>query len=262
MKGRVLITGASSGIGRALAVRFAKAGHDLVLVARNRAALEVLAADLARDHGTEVTVIDGDLSEQSSVDRTLGRLAASGLDIDVLVNNAGFGIHGRSPEIDLALETRLVHLQIDAMLALTKAVLPGMLARDRGSILNVASVYSFAPAPFQATYGACKAFIYAYSASLAEELRGSGVTVTVVAPGSTRTAFRQRAGIRGPDDHDSGMSADAVAYVAYEALMSGRHLVIPGLHNRLFVLLMRIIPRAFHGRLVRRINRVRGVDKG
>jgi len=252
----VLITGASSGIGRSLAVRFARARHALVLVARDEAALNALATELRRDHGVKVDVFTCDLSDSAATAALPGRVAAAGLSVSILVNNAGFGIHGAFEGTAVADELRMVRVQLDALLVLTKAFLPPMLARGEGKILNVASVYSFAPVPFQSVYGACKMFMYAFSEALALETRDRGITVTTLAPGSTRTAFRTRAGVRAKTEN-KGMSADDVAEDGYRGLMAGKRVVVPGGWNRVFVRVCGLIPRGWVAPFVRRINGVR-----
>ena len=179
--------------------------------------------------------------------------------VDILVNNAGFGVKGDFAETDLADELKMLDVQLAAMLKLTKAVLPGMIARKTGRILNIASVYSFSPVPKQSVYSACKAFILSFSSALREEVKDKGVTVTVVCPGITQTEFRIRAGIA--DKKNSGMTAEAVARIAVEAMLKGKHIVVPGAQNRLFVFLARHLPLSMMARMVRYINNRRGVNQ-
>jgi hypothetical protein len=185
-------------------------------------------------------------------------LEREGIPVAVLVNNAGFGIHGPFVKTDLDRELALVRLQIDALLHLTKAVLPGMLHRRAGRILNVASVYSYAPVPHQAVYAACKAFMLSFAASLAAELEGTGISVTSLCPGITATAFRTRAGMREKRSWLS-MDAETVAAAACEALMAGRAVVVPGRINRLYVAASRFMPHRAFARLTGRVNRRRGL---
>jgi short-subunit dehydrogenase len=252
-----LVTGASSGIGRAIAEGLAARGYDLALAARDRAALDRLAADLAMTHRIVTYVVNVDLSTEAGVERLLTELDAAGKTVDVLVHNAGFGVHGAFAGSDLASEHRMVALQLGAFLTLTKRLLPGMIERGFGRILTVSSVYAFSPVPAQSVYGGCKAFLYNASAALRDELRGTGVTVTVLAPGSTRTEFRSRAGVREKRPGGSGMPAAEVAEQGLEAMERGRLLSVPGFANKLFVFVSRRLPAAWVAPILRRINGVR-----
>jgi short-subunit dehydrogenase len=250
----VAITGASSGIGRALALEFAARGFDLLLVGRDRDALEAVEAE-CRDYGAMTGISTTDLADGKAVDK----LAASFKNVDILVNNAGFGVKGDFAETDLDDELKMLDVQITAMLKLTKAVLPGMIARKTGRILNIASVYSFSPVPKQSVYSACKAFLLSFSSALREEVKDKGITVTVVCPGITQTEFRTRAGIA--DKKNSGMTAEAVARISVEATLRGKHIVVPGTQNRFFVFLARHLPQSLMARIVRIINNHRGVNQ-
>jgi short-subunit dehydrogenase len=190
-----IVTGASSGIGRALALEFAGGGFNLFLTGRNEKALAEVAAECSRKFHVETKVFTADLSRIEGIDSVVAALRANPNRYEVLVNNAGFGIHGDFASTDIDQELQLVQVQIAASLKLTKAVLPSMIARRSGKVLSVASVYSFAPVPFQSVYSASKAFLLSFSSSLRNELEGTGVTVTVFCPGITQTEFRSRAGI-------------------------------------------------------------------
>ena len=251
----VAITGASSGIGRALALEFAARGSDLLLIGRDSDALEAVEEKCEEDYGVKTQVFITDLADGEKVDE-LGR---SFENVDILVNNAGFGVKGDFAETHLDDELKMLDVQITAMLKLTKAVLPGMIARKTGRILNIASVYSFSPVPKQSVYSACKAFILSFSSALREEVKDKGITVTVVCPGITQTEFRTRAGI--VDKKNSGMTAEAVARIAVEATLKGKHIVVPGAQNRLFVFLARHLPHSLMARVVRFINNRRGVNQ-
>lgn len=252
-----LITGASSGIGRALAVEFAARGFSLVLTGRDQPALDAAARTCRESHKVEVRVHAAELSDAKAVGRLVETI--KDLPIELLVNNAGFGIKGEFAETDIDSELQMVDVQVTAMLRLIKAVLPSMIASSSGRILNIASVYSVASVPRQSIYSACKAFLLSFSTTLSEELRGTGVTVTVCLPGVTRTEFRRRAGIT--DRGASGMTPEAVAQRAALATMSGRHVVTPGWQNRLFVFAARHLPARVTSRLVRLINDRRGVNR-
>lgn len=255
-----VITGASSGIGKALALEFAAKGYNLFLTARNEQALRAVAADCGRQFQVETEIHLADLSDPKAVDDLIGALSSKPVEIEILVNNAGFGVRGDFSQTDLQPELNMLNVQLAAALKLTKALLPGMLARKTGRILNVASVYSFAPVPFQAVYSACKAFLLSFSAALREELKGSGVTVTTLCPGTTQSEFRSRAGIR-ERDKTVGATAQAVARIAARQTLKGKSLVVPGLSNRLFVHLSRHLPFNVVAHVVRLINNARGVNQ-
>src|SRR3989441_1319577 len=252
-----IITGASSGIGKALAFEFAAGGFNVLLIARNRAALAEVAAECSDKYRVETEVVLADLSRMDSIDTLITSLASKPRRYEVLVNNAGFGIHGDFASTDIEQNIQLLNVQLTAALRLIKAVLPSMLLRRSGRILNIASVYSYSPVPFQSAYGAFKAFLLSFSSSLQNELKGTGVHVTVFCPGVTQTEFRSRAGI-GEKRQDSGMTAQAAAHIAYVETMRGKHGVVPGFLNRLFVLFAQVLPGWSVPSLVRFINRQRG----
>ncbi len=254
-----LITGASSGIGAALARRFAAGGHDVVLCARDEGRLKALAGDLEDRCGVRAAVIVADLAAPEAVDGVMRALAAKDLTVDVLVNNAGFGVHGTFLGTDLASELRMVDVQIGALLRLTKLLVPPMIARGFGGVLNVASVYSFSPVAFQAVYGGCKSFLYSFSEALANETAGTGLSITLLCPGSTKTEFRMRAGVKEKKPGGKGMSAEVVADAGYQGLLRGKRIVVPGMHNRLFVAIARHAPATTVAAFLRVINRFRGM---
>jgi short-subunit dehydrogenase len=255
--GWAIITGASSGIGKALAFEFAAGGFNLLLAARNEAALNEVATQCRSKHGVETEVVASDLSCNESLDQLISALNHDSRQFEVLANNAGFGIHGDFASTDIDQNIQLVNVQLTAALRLTRTVLPGMIARHSGRILNVASVYSYSPVPFQSVYAACKAFLLSFSSALQNEIKGTGVTVTVFCPGVTQTEFRSRAGI-GEKREDSGMTAEAAARIAYRETLRGTHIVIPGFANRLFAVASRILPTEVISNLIRFINRQRG----
>ena len=253
-----LITGASSGIGRALAKRFAKAGYDLALVARDADRLKAVADECLVQSGAVVKVIAEDLSLPGAGRKVFEALG--NLEPDALVNNAGFGVHGPFAETDARSELAMVRVQVDAVLELTKAVLPGMIRRGRGGILNIGSVYCFAPVPEQAIYASTKSFLLSFSQSLSGELGGTGVHVTLVCPGITRTEFRQRAGMQ-DSGKIRGATSEHVADAAYRAFVAKRKIVVLGGASKLFVGLARWLPGRLFLPLMRSINRYRGIKK-
>jgi short-subunit dehydrogenase len=252
-----IITGASSGIGRALAREFATGGFNLVLTGRNEAALTGVAEECRRDSRVTTEVIPAELSDSQDTDRLVAAIRGQSRRYEVLVNNAGFGVHGKFSETRIDNEVNLVSVQLAAALKLTKAVLPGMIERHAGRILNVGSVYCYSPVPFQSVYSACKAFLLSFSAAIRSELSGTGVTVTVFCPGITQTEFRSRAGIA-EKNKSSGMSAEAAARIAFRETMRGTAVIVPGLPNKLFVAVAKILPNSTFAGIVRYINRLRG----
>jgi short-subunit dehydrogenase len=251
-----IITGASSGIGRALALEFAAGGFNVFLTARNEAALAEVARECCDRYRIETEVVPADLSDPKATDRLIAALESEPRRYEVLVNNAGFGIHGDFASADIEENIRLLHVQLTAALKLTRAVLPSMVSRGSGKILNVASVYSFSPVPFQSVYSASKSFLLSFSSSLRNELSGTGVSVSVLCPGVTQTEFRSRAGI-GEKQEGSGMTAEAAAHIAYIQTMRGKHIIVPGFVNRVFVFFARHLPLGIATHLIRIINRKR-----
>jgi short-subunit dehydrogenase len=250
-----LVTGASAGIGRELAAILAREGHDLVLVARREDELTTLAGELKERYGADARVIPADLAQPDAAQLLVDELGASAT-VDVLVNNAGFGGHGSFAERTRDEDLRMIAVNVTALTDLTKLVLPGMVARGRGRILNVASTAAFQPGPFMAVYYASKAYVLSFSEALAEEVRGSGVTVTCLCPGVTITEFQQVAGVeditlnKGP----LAMTATAVAEAAYKGLARGKRLVIPGVHNKIGAQSVRVTPRGLILKVVRRLH--------
>jgi len=257
--GWAIVTGASSGIGKALAFEFARGGFHVFLTGRNETALAQIARECAKSFHVSVEFASADLSRLDSIDTLISAITSKSRRYEVLVNNAGFGIHGEFASTDLDQELQLLNVQLAAALKLTKAILPSMIARRSGKILNVASVYGFAPVPSQSVYSACKAFLLSFSSSLRNELEGTGVTVTAFCPGITQSEFRARAGIA-VKNKNSGMTAEEAARIAYTETMRGKDIVVPGLPNRLFVLASRLLPSASFAKVVRLINRRRGLS--
>jgi len=247
-----LITGASGGIGLELARLFARDGYDLVLVARDQARLTALAGSLERDHRVSVRVVPKDLSKAQALEEIYAVLAKDGVHVAVLVNNAGFGLRGAFAETSLAAELEMMQLNMLALTHLTKLFLKSMLERRGGKILNLASTAGLQPGPLMAVYYATKAYVLSFSEALANELAGSGVTVTALAPGATETGFAATAQSQGSRLFRRGaMDAATVARIGYRGLMEGRTLVIPGLRNRILAFGVRLTPR----RVVTRISR-------
>ncbi|NIM05510.1 MAG: SDR family NAD(P)-dependent oxidoreductase, partial [Armatimonadetes bacterium] len=195
-KPTALVTGASSGIGYELARKFAGNGYDLVIVARNRQRLEDLAVLLHKDYGTNVVVLPKDLAAEPSAQEIVDYLKNEAIKIDILVNNAGFDVHGLFIDTDLERELQMIQVNLVTLTRLTKFLLPDMVEQGFGMVLNVGSIGSFVPSPLNAVYSATKAYVLSFSEAIAEELVGSGVSVTVLCPGTTRTEFQRRAGMQ------------------------------------------------------------------
>ena len=251
-----LITGASGGIGEELARLLAAGKHDLVLVARGQDKLEALSGELARTHGIQSRVLAADLADPSAPPRLFQTLQDRGVTVDVLVNNAGFGARGAYAEIDYQVEARMIQVNIAALAHLTRLFLPGMLARRNGKILNVASTAAYVPGPFMAVYYASKAFVLSFSEALAEETQGTGVTVTALVPGPTKTNFAATAGNQDSPLFRSGavMDAATVARVGYDGMMAGKRVAIAGLSNKLTVFSTRLAPRTTLAKITRGLN--------
>jgi len=245
-----VITGASSGIGLALAERWAAEGRELVLVARSREKLEAIAQDLGSRHGVRVDVVVADLADPAGPDAVVDALEAKGLEVETLINNAGAGWYGAFAATDLARDLAMVRLNVDAAVVLTKRLLPGMLARGRGHIVNVASIAAFAPGPRRAIYYATKAFLVSFSEGLLVELDGTGVAVTAVCPGPVTSGFHAAAGMRQqPGFYKRFMiPASVVADATWHGVQRRRFLVVPGFRHRVLFALVRWMPRG----LVRR----------
>lgn len=253
MKSTALVTGASGGIGLELARRFAGDGHDLALVARSEGKLHEIGEQLEKAHGIAATVIAADLSEPNAAGDIVDTLRAASIEIDTLVNNAGFALHGPFLDNDPRMQRNMLQVNVVALTQLTRLLLPPMVARGSGRILNVASTAAFAPGPLAAVYSATKSYVLSFSEALAEELRHSGVTVTALCPGPTRTGFSAAAGVDATRLYRRQMSSAEVARVGYEGLNSGRRVVIVGPTNKLLAQSIRISPRRMVTTIGRRL---------
>jgi uncharacterized protein len=236
-----LITGASSGIGVALASELARRGRDLTLVARRADRLRDLAEQLGGEHGVRVEWISCDVADPPARDRLASEVAERELVVDVLVNNAGIGTNGLFQELPVEGELQMVRLNVEAMLALCGAFVPGMVERGRGGVLNVASVSGFMPVPKQATYAASKAFVLTFTESLTLDLHGTGVTATALCPGPVKTEFGGI--IEGLPDR-LYVEPERVAREAIDGLEAGDRTVIPGGPNKMNAVFGRHAPRA------------------
>jgi hypothetical protein len=230
-----LVTGASSGIGAEFARQLAAKGYGVFLVARREDRLRELAAEIEREHGVKTEIQAADLMDAGAVERLPGQVAERGLDIQILVNNAGFTTVGdvhANPERQIG----MIRVNCEALVALTAAFLPGMVERGRGAIINVASTASFQPIPAQAVYAASKAFVRSFSEAISAEVKGTGVTITALCPGPVATEFVEAGGFKkGADELPSFLfsSAEDVAKAGIEGARKGKRVVIPGIGNRM-----------------------------
>ena len=241
--GWAVVTGASSGLGALFAERLAQRGMPLVLAGRDAVRLTEVRQRVQRlAPDVDVELVVGDLGTVAGVDALVGVL--DGRVVDVLVNNAGFGTYGPLQEIDPDRDRDLIAVNVDALVRLTHAVLPGMLARGHGRVLNVASTIAFQPGPFQATYGGSKAFVLSFSQALWAETRGSGVTVTALCPGATRTGFVDAldADVSQTAVYKQLAAPEPVVAAGLRAMDRGRPVVVPGLRNRLMATASRLSP--------------------
>lgn len=235
MTNTALITGASAGIGEELAKIHAEKGGDLILVARRKDRLEVLAANLRAEQGVRVQVIAADLAKKDAAKKLMAQVDALDVSVDVLINNAGFGSHGKFHEGGLEREQRMMQLNMVALTELSYYFAQGMVERGEGKILNVGSVAGFLPGPLQAVYYASKAYVNSFSQAIANELQGTGVTVTVLCPGPVATEFQEAGDLDGVKGFDLAADARSVALCGYRAMARGELLAINDRKIRVFL---------------------------
>ncbi|HEY6221570.1 MAG TPA: SDR family oxidoreductase [Candidatus Eisenbacteria bacterium] len=240
-----LVTGASSGIGWELARLLAEDGHDLVLVARSGEKLAEFGRELESSCHIGVRALVRDLADPDAAGSIANELARAGVVVDVLVNNAGLGVYGPFSETPAAREREMIQVNVAALTELTKRFLPSMLDRRRGRILNVASTAAFQPGPLMAVYYATKAYVLSFSEALANELEGSGVTVTALCPGPTVTNFQKDAGLERTRLFTSPLvtAPRTVAHAGIAGMKRGRRIVVPGIANKLLIQSVRFSPR-------------------
>ncbi|MGB3128475.1 MAG: SDR family oxidoreductase [Dehalococcoidia bacterium] len=250
--GYALVTGASSGIGYELAKVLAKDGKNLVIVARSQDKLEELKTEIENKYGTSVRVLPKDLSNPNAPQEIFSELEKDGVNMDVLVNNAGYGVYGMFSETDLREELAMIQVNATSLIHLTKLFLKQMLENKSGWILNVASLCSFLSSPLESVYCASKSLVLHFSEALAHELQGTGVTVTCLCPGLAKTEFHQRAHMENTRvAKRKMMDAAAVAEAGYKALKKGKVVVIPGLIFKTAPLFARFAPRNLVTKVVR-----------
>ncbi len=251
----VLITGASGGIGLELAKVFAQNNYNLILIARNEAKLNEIAADLSEKYHINTTVITKDLSDPKGSSEIFEEVKNKGLAVDILVNNAGFATSGAFYKLPIQDELNEIQLNITSLVELTHLFLPQMVDRKFGKILNVASTASFQPGPFMATYYATKSFVLSFSTAIASELNNTGVSVTTLCPGPTETNFDKRAGVSDlPLFNMRNSTAESVAKAGYDALMKNKLVIIPGFRNRFLAFASKFIPRKLGLNVVRKLQ--------
>lgn len=251
-----LITGASMGLGAEFARQFASEGYDLVLTARSADKLAALKKEVEGLHGIRAHVIVQDLTDPKAPIALHDAVRAAGLEVDVLVNNAGFGMYGLFYQSDLQTELDMIQVNITAVVHLTKLFLRDMVAHKRGRILNVASTAGFQPGPLQPVYYASKAFVLSFTEAIANELRGTGVTATALCPGPTPTEFQKRANVGKVRGLKLMMrvNPDAVVRAGYRGMIKGKPVVVPGALNNVLIFLLRLVPRRMVTSMVRRIQ--------
>jgi uncharacterized protein len=246
-----LITGASSGIGKALAENFAKAGYDVILTARSAAKMDALAADFEQRYGITATVIAADLEASSAAKELHAEIKRRGFTLSALVNNAGYGTYGMFQDTALERELAMMQLNMNVVVALTKLFLPDLIS-TRGKILNTASTAAFQPGPYMAVYYATKAFVLSFSEAIAAELADTGVTVTAICPGPTASGFQEKAEMR----HSKFVqgktlpTSEEIARKGFRAMQRGQRVYVPGFKNWLLAQVPRFTPRSLVTRIV------------
>ncbi|TWU46636.1 SDR family NAD(P)-dependent oxidoreductase [Rubripirellula reticaptiva] len=252
-----LVTGASSGIGWELAKQFASGGNDVVLVARSEGKLNELAKQISENQGVNTTVIPIDLAKQDAADQLCDQLGERSIQVDTLVNNAGFGALGKFAELSTDRQTEMLMVNVVSLTRLTRILLPQMLQRGEGGILNVGSIAAYQAGPNMSVYYASKAYVLSFTEGLREEVAGSGVHVTCLEPGATESGFGDDSGMAKLGMFSSStMSAEAVAKAGYEGYVNDEDVVIPGWKNRLMVTSTSFLPRFATRKLVAKLQDV------
>jgi uncharacterized protein len=253
-----LITGASAGIGEATARELASRGHGVTLVARREERLRSLAGELSERFGVRAEALGADLGSETARADLVRRIEELGLDVEILVNNAGFGGGEDFVDTDRELLTSMVELNCVALLDLQGFYLPRMVERGRGAVINIASTAAFQPLPGSATYAATKSFVLSLSEAVHEELKGTGVTLTAVCPGPVKTEFMDVAGLSGAEAQLPGvfwMAAESVAKAAVEAADDGKRAIVPGILNRAGAITGQHVPRVLALPVAKRVWR-------
>ncbi len=242
-KGSVLITGASEGMGREFARLFAQNGYPLILVARNQNRLSEIASALTSQYHVDIRILPKDLSAPNAAEELKAELDRQNLIPEILVNNAGFGVYGFFHKSDWKATESMLLLNMVTLTHLTRLLLPAMIQRRSGKILNVASTAAFQPGPLMAVYFASKAYVLYFTEAIANEVAGTGVTVTTFCPGPTKTQFQKRSNTEHIRETTFSMDAAKAVKAAYHGLMKGKTLVVPGFWNNVLAILVRLSPR-------------------
>jgi len=259
MKKVALITGASTGIGKELANIHAEKGGDLVIIARSKEKLDVLKAEVEQNHSVEVLVIAKDLSAPEAPKEIYNEIKKAGIEIEYLINNAGFGALGKFHELELDRQVNMINLNVTALTVLTRLFLPDFVKKNKGKILNVSSTASFMPGPLQAVYYATKAYVTFLSNALAEELYDTNITVTNLMPGATETEFGAVSGMDKTEVFKNTVSARGVADDGYRGLLDGKLDVISGLTTSQKIM-MRMIPFTPKKMILKQIRQMQEVN--
>ncbi|WP_064092898.1 SDR family NAD(P)-dependent oxidoreductase [Rossellomorea aquimaris] len=256
MNKTVLITGASSGIGLHFSHKFAESGHDVILVARSEEKLRSLAGELESQYGVKAIVVLSDLSKPEASKRLYDEVTTQGLQVDLLINNAGFGLFGEFEQTDVSKELDMIQVNITALTELSKYFGKDMVRRKQGKILNVASTAAFQPGPLMAVYYATKAYVLSFSEALANEWEPHGVKVMALCPGATQTGFSNVAELESSKLFQSGvMSVEEVVEAGYSDMMTkNKTVIIPGFKNRVLTKTIRFIPRKMVTNIVRKVQ--------
>lgn len=251
----VLITGASTGIGFELAKIFFEKGYDLVLISQNKDRLLKAAKELRTLSSNFIKIIPKDLSKPTAAQEIYQEIKRDGINIEVLVNNAGFGTYGLFADSKLDEQQQMIEVNIQSLVSLTNLFLPDMIKSKKGKILNVASIAGFLPGPLMSVYYASKAFVLSFSKALSNELEGTGVTLSALCPGPTATQFQARAKVEKLTVFNRGVSSSKqVAKDGYEGLMKGERVIISGLTNKIQLFFIRFIPTGSLLKIVRKIQ--------
>ncbi|QWC22191.1 SDR family oxidoreductase [Bacillus haikouensis] len=251
----VLITGASSGIGLSFSHKFAQDGHDVVLVARSKDKLLSLAEELEGKYSIKAHVIDGDLAKPGASKSIYEQVTAKGIEVDTLINNAGFGLFGEFEQTEINKEVDMIQVNITALTELSKYFGKEMVKRKQGQILNVASTAAFQPGPLMAVYYATKAYVLSFSEALANEWESHGVEVMALCPGATSTGFKDAADLQQSKLFQSGvMTVEEVVDEAYKKMTQKKVVIIPGVKNRLLAGSIRFLPRRMVTKFVRKVQ--------
>jgi uncharacterized protein len=252
-----LITGAAGGLGREFCRIFAERGFDLVIIGRRRAELETIAKETEGTARNKVTIIEADLNDPAAPQSIADQVSKAGITVTALVNNAGFGCYGPFAETELKMEQQLMQVDMVALTVLTKLLLPPMVAAKHGRVLNVASTAAFQPGPLMAVYYASKAYVLSFSVAIAEELKGTGVTVTCLCPGPTKTGFVTHANMAASRLFRSRkiMDPNVVARAGVDACLRGKAIITPGFTNAFLAFATRFAPRPFAAYMAHRAQR-------